>query len=96
MKNKDVLFLLVSLSMMGTPHLYAEPPSGRDLYQKKICFACHGKDGQGGGAGPSLKGLGKNKTEIIAFLKKGSAKMRPVKATDEELSALADYLLTLK
>lgn len=74
----------------------AEPLDGKTLFQKKMCFACHGKDGQGGAAGPSLKNLGKSKEELTEFLKKGSAKMRPFKGTDEEREAIANYILSLK
>ena len=95
---KKVFFGLVDVLLAGLWALSAPAQSldGKTLFQKKMCLACHGKEGQGGGAGPPLKNLGKSKEEVIAFLKKGSPKMRPVKGTDEELSAIADYVMSLK
>lgn len=74
----------------------AQTLDGKALYQKKMCSACHGKEGQGGPAGPPVKNLGKSKEELSEFMKKGSAKMRPFKGTDEERAAIVDYILSLK
>lgn len=94
---KKLAALVVAVAIAGWSAVaLADVKAGADLFGKKMCAACHGKDGGGGPAGPSLKGIKKNKAEIIAFLKAGSAKMKPVKATDAELGDLADHVLTLK
>ncbi|MBI3541171.1 MAG: cytochrome c [Deltaproteobacteria bacterium] len=100
MKKEYIVWIVLLAGVAGIGRsAWADPPSGKDLYQKKMCFACHGKEGQGSVSGPVLKNASKqprNKDELVAFLKKGSVKMRPVNATDGELAALADYILTLK
>ena len=85
--------LLATLWALSVP---AQSLDGKTLYQKKMCFACHGQEGKGGPAGPLLKNLGKSKEELITFLKKGSPKMRPFKGSSEELNAIVDYIVSLK
>jgi cytochrome c2 len=81
----------------------AEGDVGKKLYEGKRCGLCHTIGGQGGKIGPDLSDEGSERDGdwLKKFLKdpKGTApgaKMLPVKATDEELAALVDYLLSLK
>ena len=63
----------------------------------------HTIDGKGGKSEPDLTDVGARRDSewLMNFLRDPKsmvprAKMLPVKATDEELSALADYLSSLK
>ncbi|MGE5444869.1 MAG: c-type cytochrome, partial [Ignavibacteriales bacterium] len=71
---------------------------------QKKCSMCHKIEGVGGKMGPDLSDEGnKGRTEdwLIKMFKDPKsvtpeAKMRPVKGTDEELKALAAYVMSLK
>jgi putative heme-binding domain-containing protein len=77
---------------------------GKELFAKKNCSMCHKIAGVGGKMGPDLSDEGdKGRTEewLIKLFKDPKsvtpdAKMRPVKASDEELKALAAYVMSLK
>lgn len=96
----------ILLSIMASdvvPAQGADPDQGRKIYEEKRCAMCHAIGGQGGKIGPDLSDVGSQRDGdwLNKFLKdpKGTvpnAKMLPVKATDEELAALVDYLLSLK
>ena len=70
---------------------------GAALFKAKMCGACHAEGKKGG----DLKNSTLDKATMVQFLKDTKA-MRPkttktpVKATDEELSALADYVISLR
>lgn len=80
-----------------------EIEKGKKVFDEKKCSLCHAIGGKGGKKGPDLSDVG-NKRDgewLMKFLQdpkgtKPGAKMMPVKATKEELSALVDYLLSLK
>ncbi len=77
---------------------------GKELYTQKNCSMCHKINGVGGKMGPDLSDEGnKGRTEewLVNFFKdpksiKPEGMMRPVKGTDEELKALAAYVMSLK
>lgn len=81
----------------------AEIEKGRKLYEEKKCGLCHAVSGKGGNLGPDLSEEGgkRDRAWLVKFLKNPKegvpgAKMPPVKGSDEEISNLADYLLSLK
>ena len=75
----------------------AQAPDGAALYKAKMCGACHGpgkKDGD-------LKDSKMDKATLVKFLKDPksvlpAATMKATKGTDAELTAVVDYVLTLK
>lgn len=77
---------------------------GKELFAQKKCSMCHKIEGVGGKMGPDLSdegNKGRNEEWLVKFFKdpksvSPEAKMRPVKATDEELKALAAYVMSLK
>jgi cytochrome c2 len=77
---------------------------GKELYTQKRCSMCHKIEGVGGKMGPDLSdegNKGRNEDWLIKFFNdpksmKPGAKMLPVKCTDEELKALAAYMMSLK
>ncbi len=81
----------------------SEVEKGRRLYEEKRCGLCHAIGGKGGKMGPDISYVGSKRDRdwIMRYFKdpKGTmegAKMLSVKGTDEEISALADYMLSLK
>ena len=97
---------LVLLGMMVygvAPAVGSGLEEGKKLYEERRCGMCHAIGGQGGKVGPDLSDVGTKRDGdwLKKFLKdpKGTgtgAKMMPVKATEQELSALVEYLLSLK
>lgn len=93
MKNRWIITaVVVGLLLSGTSFAQA----GQDLYQKKMCAACHGPGKKGG----DLKDSKMDKAAMTKFLKDPKS-VKPVampafKGTDEELGALVDYLLGLR
>ena len=74
---------------------------GKALYDKK-CAMCHGADGvpkkMAAGSKAFTDAEFKKTASIDSILKdihEGKGKMKPVKMTDEEAKAIADYILTL-
>ena len=60
------------------------------------CIGCHGGD-LTGGMGPGLVGTTLSATEIKDIIKNGKGGMPPQGITDDaELTAMADYILSLK
>lgn len=79
--------------------------AGSAAYQRHDCAACHMIKGIGGTSGPDLSGVGARKPEVqwhIDHLKnpssvvQGSAMPDYAALGDEELKALADYMVSLK
>ncbi|MGB3941564.1 MAG: c-type cytochrome, partial [Candidatus Manganitrophaceae bacterium] len=99
MKEIIIGVVLLGLAMYGPlPAAGAEIEKGKKLYEERRCGICHVITGQGGKIGPDLSSVGNQRDRewLMRFLKdpKGTipgAKMLPVKATEEELSALAAY-----
>ena len=81
--------------------LSAAATAGRQLFQERGCFACHGAAGQGGRA-PALAPLIAHESDahLAQLLENPSAKMKaggmpPVFGTPEQRSSLIAYLRTL-
>ena len=97
---------LVLLGMMVysvVPAAGSEVEKGKKLFEERRCGMCHAIGGQGGKVGPDLADVGTKRDGdwLKKFLNdpKGTvagAKMLPIKATEQELSALVEYLLSLK
>jgi len=75
---------------------------GKEVYAAN-CQVCHQGEGAGlAGAFPTLKGLTITKDEVIKNIKEGKntgkfpAPMVPVAISDEDASAVADYVLSMK
>jgi putative heme-binding domain-containing protein len=81
----------------------AEIEKGKQFYEEKKCGLCHAVSGKGGKLGPDLSEEGgkRDRDWLMKFLKNPKevvpgAKMPSVKGSDEEISSLTDYLLSLK
>lgn len=69
---------------------------GKELYLggKFKCYACHGKEGEGG-KGPSFKGIGK-KQSVDEILQRATHRCPPTgQCNPEEIRAIVNYLRTL-
>lgn len=97
---------IVLINMMAYGFGLAAGPEverGKKIFDEKRCSLCHAIGSKGGKKGPDLSDVGikRDSDWLMKFLQdpKGTipgAKMMPVKTTKEELSALIDYLLSLK
>ena len=97
----DLLILMGSLlaGASAGPVLAAE--DGKALYASK-CAMCHGQDGvpKKMGAGSKAFGDAEFKTgasveSIVKVTHDGVGKMKPVKVTDGQAKAIAEYILTI-
>ncbi|MBI2339151.1 MAG: cytochrome c [Deltaproteobacteria bacterium] len=89
-----VLFFLAPVSAV-----MSDAARGKELYREKKCYACHGMEGKGGGiAGPAIDRLPLSRDDLIALLKKGTKRMRPMKkkTPEEDIAALVDYIFSLQ
>jgi cytochrome c6 len=101
MRTKLTIVLVaavVALLVAGSPAAAAD---GKALYDKK-CAMCHGTDGTpkkmaAGSKAFTSAEFKKDATEstIVSDIHEGKGKMKPVKMTDEEAKAIADYILSL-
>jgi cytochrome bd-type quinol oxidase subunit 1 len=69
---------------------------GQQVYKKSGCQSCHTYQGDGGSFGPHLDNVKSkyDRAKIISFLRQPPTRsMRPFTGTEEELNALADFLL---
>lgn len=94
---KTVSTLILVGTLCAGVIAWAQADQGKDLYGKKMCTACHG----GGKKGPDLKGTKLDKAAIVKYMKdpkavNPKATMPPVKATDAEAGAIADYVKSMK
>ncbi len=93
----------------GTAHAEASPAqlsaaaeTGKALFMRNACFACHGQNGVGG-RGPRLIGIGSRMSsdQVFELLRRPRAAMLaggmiPSPLKDDDLRALIEYLKTLK
>lgn len=90
-----ILIALLAASFVASGVAVAE--DGAALYKSKMCGACHGAGKKGG----DLKGNPMDKAAMVKYMKdpksvNPKATMPVTKASDAELSAIADYVKTLK
>jgi PQQ-dependent dehydrogenase (methanol/ethanol family) len=75
--------------------------TGKAQYQAR-CVGCHGADGTGGGHGPAIVDVPRpratTKAAVLELIRKGipDRGMPAFQVSDEEASAIADYVLSLK
>lgn len=89
--------VLVGVLSIGMTSL-AQAEEGKKLFQKKMCVACHGPGKNGG----DLKDSKMDKAAMTKFLKDPKAAnpkasgMQTFKGSDTELTALVDYVMSLR
>lgn len=90
---KKIVFFAAAGMLAASTALAAD---GAALYKSKMCGACHGPGKKGG----DLKETKLDKAALVKYMKDPKAAnpkstMPVVKGSDEELNALADYVLEL-
>ncbi len=95
--------VIFGIVLMGQSPLNASNiEAGKAFFGKKRCGFCHMIEGKGGKMAIDLSKLGSQRDRewLMKFFenpkKVANAKMPPVMGSAEELSALADYLMSQK
>ncbi len=105
MKKSRIFLIVTSLSFLfvSLPTEASELEAGRAFFEKKRCGMCHTIEGGGGKLASDLSDIGskRDRAWLLKFFKNPkklvpTAKMMPVTGSEQELGALADYLLAQK
>ena len=100
---RKILVLASALALgFGWAVTSSAAPDGKALYTAK-CAMCHGNDGVPKKTATGSKAFGDPEFKmaataeaILADIKDGKGKMKPVKSlTDEEAKTVAEYILTI-
>ncbi len=83
-------------SEIKNPLLKPEKMTGKNVYDASECGACHIFQGEGSTMGPSIEDVSEyyDKEDLKEFLKEPPEDMPAFEGTEEELEAMAEYLLT--
>ena len=95
--NRLILAAAVAAAHFGAGAALAagDAEKGKQSFEKKGCWQCHGYEGQGGGAGPRLANTQLPESGLIGFVRSTSGAMPPYSAkivSDAELSDIYAYL----
>lgn len=96
MKKLPLAIALLGLFGLGKM-VWAQADQGKVLFQKKMCAACHGAGKKGGDLAASKM----DKATMVKFLKdpksvKANVGMPAARGTDAEITALIDYVMSLR
>ena len=89
---------LTLMLFVGTLLSAADADNGKKLYATIGCYECHGRVGQGGGAGPKLAPRPIPLEALVAYVRHPSGAMPPYTSklvTDEQLADIHAYLATI-
>jgi mono/diheme cytochrome c family protein len=87
------IVLTASVAFAQTPAGNAE--NGKKVFEKLMCFACHGHEGQGGNAGPRIGVKPPPLAGFMAYVRRPAQQMPPFTAkvvSDAELTDIHAYL----
>jgi ubiquinol-cytochrome c reductase cytochrome c subunit len=93
--------LVILAALLGAPVAFAQAPSagnadnGKKVFERMICSACHGHDGQGGSSGPRIGVKPPALPALIAYVRRPAGNMPPFSAkvvSDQELADIHAYL----
>lgn len=97
------LFALTVAFCGISPAFASDVEKGKKIYGDKKCSLCHVIGGKGDNMGPDLTHVGNQRDRdwLMKFLKNPKevvpgAKMMAVKGSEEEITSLVDYMLSLK
>lgn len=96
MKNLVILAALLAapLAFAQAPNA-GNPDNGKKVFERMICSACHGHDGQGGSSGPRIGVRPPALPALIAYVRRPAGNMPPFSAkvvSDQELADIHAYL----
>jgi ubiquinol-cytochrome c reductase cytochrome c subunit len=89
---------LTLMLLVGTLLSAADADNGKKLYATIGCYECHGRVGQGGGAGPKLAPRPIPLQALVAYVRHPSGAMPPYTSklvTDAELADIHAFLATI-
>lgn len=91
---------LILMSMLATSVVLAEgnPENGKKLYTSIGCYECHGRQAQGGSAGPRLAPRPIPLQVLITYVRHPAGAMPPYTAklaSDAELADIHAFLSTI-
>jgi ubiquinol-cytochrome c reductase cytochrome c subunit len=89
---------LTLMLFVGTLLSAADADNGKKLYATIGCYECHGRVGQGGGAGPKLAPRPIPLQALVAYVRHPSGAMPPYTSklvTDAELADIHAFLATI-
>jgi mono/diheme cytochrome c family protein len=87
-----------ALGLCGGGASAADAVKGKDIYVKVGCYACHGRQGQGGVAGLKLAPEPMPYDTMVSFVRTTSGTMPPYSAkilSDDDLSDIYAYLQSI-
>ena len=89
---------LTLMLFVGTLLSAADADNGKKLYASIGCYECHGRVGQGGGAGPKLAPRPIPLQALVAYVRHPSGAMPPYTSkllTDAQLADIHAFLATI-
>jgi ubiquinol-cytochrome c reductase cytochrome c subunit len=89
---------LTLMLFVGTLLSAADADNGKKLYATVGCYECHGRVGQGGGAGPKLAPRPIPLQALVAYVRHPSGAMPPYTSklvTDAQLADIHAFLATI-
>jgi len=93
--------LVILAALLAAPAAFAQAPgvgnadNGKKVFERMICSACHGHDGQGGSSGPRIGVRPPALPALIAYVRRPAGNMPPFSAkvvSDQELADIHAYL----
>jgi mono/diheme cytochrome c family protein len=90
--------LVIFAALLAAPALFAQAPNaenGKKVFERMLCSACHGHEGQGGGAGPRIGVKPPPMAVMIAYVRHPAGNMPPFSTkvvSDQELADIHAYL----
>lgn len=93
--------LLILTALLAAPTLFAQAPAsgnadaGKKVFERMLCSACHGHEGQGGSSGPRIGVKPPALPALIAYVRRPAGNMPPFSAkviSDQELADIHAYL----
>lgn len=94
------IFVILA-ALAAAPALFAQTPgagnadNGKKVFERMLCSACHGHEGQGGGAGPRIGVKPPAVSVLIAYVRHPGGSMPPFSTkviSDQELTDIRAYL----
>ena|SRR5580700_6072967 len=91
-----VILILIAASMILLAQGGGNTEKGKRLYSSIGCYECHGREGQGGGAGPRLAGRPITLQVLVMYVRHPSGAMPPYTSKVVSDAELADIHAFLK
>ena len=87
--------LLAASSVLAEAQSAGNAENGKKVFERMMCYSCHGHEGQGGGAGPRIGVKPPPLAGFLAYVRHPAGVMPPFTAkvvSDVELTDIHAYL----